>query len=194
MVYVLSKDGEPLMPTKRHGKVRRMLKEGQARVVNKKPFTIQLCHNAGSSTQPINIVISSNCQNTYSSVSAEQEELLPDELGRVKDIKKKLNEPKIYKNKKTKKRYRKQRKKSDNSPESLSTIKLEKKMKLIEKLKKILPITESIIKPRIIADQKNKKTTHAANQQQEKEFESFDILGYLKQKNSRENETQARSD
>lgn len=26
MVYVISKDGKPLMPTKRHGKVRRLLK------------------------------------------------------------------------------------------------------------------------------------------------------------------------
>ena len=33
MVYVLSSNGAPLMPTERHGKVRRMLKSGQARVV-----------------------------------------------------------------------------------------------------------------------------------------------------------------
>ena len=30
MVYVLSKDGQPLMPTDRHGKVRHLLKEGKA--------------------------------------------------------------------------------------------------------------------------------------------------------------------
>jgi hypothetical protein len=42
MVYVLSKEGKPLMPTERHGKVRRMLKEGKARVIKASPFTIQL--------------------------------------------------------------------------------------------------------------------------------------------------------
>ncbi|WP_249031052.1 RRXRR domain-containing protein [Thermosipho africanus] len=42
MVYVISKDGKTLMPTKRHGKVRRLLKQGLAKVVRRDPFTIQL--------------------------------------------------------------------------------------------------------------------------------------------------------
>lgn len=41
-VYVLDKDGNPLMPTTRFGKVRRMLKDGLAKAVCTKPFTIQL--------------------------------------------------------------------------------------------------------------------------------------------------------
>ena len=40
MVYVLSKEGTPLMPTKRHGKVRHLLKQGKAKVVKRTPFTI----------------------------------------------------------------------------------------------------------------------------------------------------------
>ena len=40
MVYVLSQDGKPLMPTERHGKVRHMLRDGQAKVVKVKPFTM----------------------------------------------------------------------------------------------------------------------------------------------------------
>lgn len=36
MVYVLDQDGYPLMPTERHGKVRRMLKHGEAKVMKKK--------------------------------------------------------------------------------------------------------------------------------------------------------------
>jgi len=39
MVYVLSKEGEPLIPTKRHGKVRHLLKQGKAKVIKKMPFT-----------------------------------------------------------------------------------------------------------------------------------------------------------
>lgn len=46
MVYVLSKDGKPLMPTERHGKVRRLLKEKKAKVVNRTPFTIQLLYDS----------------------------------------------------------------------------------------------------------------------------------------------------
>lgn len=38
-VYVLNKDGKPLMPTTRCGHVRYLLKEKKARVVTSKPFT-----------------------------------------------------------------------------------------------------------------------------------------------------------
>jgi len=39
-VYVLDIDGNPLMPTKRFGKVRFMIKHGQAKVVRRDVFTI----------------------------------------------------------------------------------------------------------------------------------------------------------
>jgi hypothetical protein len=45
MVYVISKAGKPLMPTERHGKVRRLLKQGLAKVVKREPFTIQLLYD-----------------------------------------------------------------------------------------------------------------------------------------------------
>lgn len=41
-VCVLNSDGTPLVPTNRCGKVRRMLKDGTAKVVMNNPFTIQL--------------------------------------------------------------------------------------------------------------------------------------------------------
>ncbi|HOQ40021.1 MAG TPA: RRXRR domain-containing protein, partial [Fervidobacterium sp.] len=53
MVYVLSVEGKPLMPTKRHGKVRRLLKQQLAKVVKTKPFTIQLLYETTSYTQNI---------------------------------------------------------------------------------------------------------------------------------------------
>ncbi|HOY90846.1 MAG TPA: RRXRR domain-containing protein, partial [Bacteroidales bacterium] len=42
IVYVISKNGQPLMPTHRCGKVRRLLNSNKAKVVHKEPFTIQL--------------------------------------------------------------------------------------------------------------------------------------------------------
>lgn len=42
MVYVLSLDGQPLMPIRRHGKVRRLLNSKKAKVICREPFTIQL--------------------------------------------------------------------------------------------------------------------------------------------------------
>lgn len=52
-VYVLNKDGKPLMPTTRNCYVRIMLKTGKAKVVKQKPFTIQLLYECGNYTQPL---------------------------------------------------------------------------------------------------------------------------------------------
>ena len=40
MVYVQDIDGKPMMPTTRHGKVRRLLKDNKAVVVNTCPFKV----------------------------------------------------------------------------------------------------------------------------------------------------------
>ena len=42
-VYVVGNDDKPLMPTKKFGMVRWMLKTGKAIVLRKQPFTIKLC-------------------------------------------------------------------------------------------------------------------------------------------------------
>lgn len=52
-VYVLNKDGKPLMPTTRCGHVRHLLKEQKARVVRTKPFTIQLLYETDDVVQPL---------------------------------------------------------------------------------------------------------------------------------------------
>ena len=43
-VYILDVNGNPLMPTRRFGKVRRMLRDGLAKIVNRDVFTIQLLY------------------------------------------------------------------------------------------------------------------------------------------------------
>ena len=53
VVYVQSASGRPLMPTTRCGHVRILLKEGKARVVERKPFTIRLMYESSEATQPL---------------------------------------------------------------------------------------------------------------------------------------------
>ena len=53
MVYVLAKDGTPLMPTKNHGYVRVLLDSHRAVVVKYTPFTIRLKHSTTTYTQPL---------------------------------------------------------------------------------------------------------------------------------------------
>ena len=55
MVYVLSKNGQPLMPTKNHAKVRVLLKNGKAKVIRRCPFTIQLLYESTAYTQNISL-------------------------------------------------------------------------------------------------------------------------------------------
>ena len=55
MVYVLNNNGQPLMPTKTHAKVRVLLKAGRAKVINRCPFTIQLLYESTAYTQNISL-------------------------------------------------------------------------------------------------------------------------------------------
>ena len=68
MVYVISKQGTPLMPTERFGKVRRMLKNSLAHVVRRIPFTIQLDYDTTDFTQPITLGMTAQKQTTVQSV------------------------------------------------------------------------------------------------------------------------------
>lgn len=53
MVYVLSQEGKPLMPTTRYGHIRHLLKTGRAKVKCQNPFTIQLCYETEDKVQPV---------------------------------------------------------------------------------------------------------------------------------------------
>ena len=52
-VYVLNKEGKPLMPTERCGHVRILLKQKKARVVDRKPFTIKLLYDTPDVVQSL---------------------------------------------------------------------------------------------------------------------------------------------
>lgn len=55
MVYVLNQDGQPIMPTVNHAKVRVLLKKGKAKVIKRCPFTIQLLYPCDNGVQPISL-------------------------------------------------------------------------------------------------------------------------------------------
>ena len=71
MVYVLSKTGQPLMPTENHAKVRVLLKQQKAKVVKRCPFTIQLLYGSADYTQPVSLGIDAG--NKHIGVSATTE-------------------------------------------------------------------------------------------------------------------------
>ena len=98
MVYVISKEGKPLMPTKRYGKVRRLLKQGLAKVVRRKPFTIQLLYDTTTYTQDITLGIDSGYTYIGFSAITEKEELICGEVKLRNDISELLKERRTYRN------------------------------------------------------------------------------------------------
>ena len=86
MVYVLSKEGDPLMPTERHGKVRHLLNQGKAKVVRKTPFTIQLLYDTSGHIQPVDLGIDAGTGHIGVSATTEKEVLFEAEVSLRTDI------------------------------------------------------------------------------------------------------------
>jgi len=62
-VYVLNKNGNPLMPCK-PAKARHLLQDGKAKVVSRKPFTIQLLWDCEENVQEVRCGIDKGCKVT----------------------------------------------------------------------------------------------------------------------------------
>ena len=71
LVYVINRDGQPLMPTERCGKVRRLLRDGKARVVKRCPFTIQLLFETTDQTQPVTLGVDAGSKHIGLSATTE---------------------------------------------------------------------------------------------------------------------------
>ena len=111
MVYVLNINGQPLMPTQRHGKVRRLLKSKQAKVIKRCPFTIQLLYETGSNVQPVSLGVDAGSKYVGISATTKDKVLYEAEIELRNDIVKLLSDRREQRcgrrNRKT--RYRKPR-------------------------------------------------------------------------------------
>ena len=152
MVYVLSVEGKPLMPTKRHGKVRRLLKQHLAKVVKTKPFTIQLLYETTSYTQNITLGIDSGYNYIGFSAVTEKEELICGEVKLRNDISELLKERRMYRRiRRNRLRYRKRRFDNRISTKKEGWLapsikhKLDSHVRFINYLKKILPIANIVV-------------------------------------------------
>ena len=86
MVYVQNKTGQPLMPTHRHGKVRRLLKEKKAKVIKKTPYTIQLLYSTTNYVEDLALGVDAGSKVIGLSVSTEKEEYYASEVTLRTDI------------------------------------------------------------------------------------------------------------
>ena len=154
MVYVLNKDGQPLMPTNRHGKVKHLLKMGKAKVVRKCPFTIKLLYDSTNHTQSLTLGVDTGSGTLGTAVSDDNGNIIYMSKVIVRnDITDKMKQRSRYRrnrrNRKT--RYRKTR--FLNRKNSIKTDRFSPTMiskfyshtKEIEYIKSILPITQLVL-------------------------------------------------
>ena len=86
IVYVLNKDGLPLMLTHRLGKVRHLLKEGKAKIIKRNPFTIQLNYECKNYTQNVTLGVDAGSKNIGLSASTAKDELYCSDVELRNDI------------------------------------------------------------------------------------------------------------
>lgn len=154
MVYVISKDGQPLMPTKRSGKVYRLLKNKQAKVVRRCPFTIKLLYEPETTTvQEVVLGQDTGSKHIGTACVANGEVLYQSQVELRTDIKSNMDgrrqTRRFRRNRKT--RYRKPRflnrknsTKLDRLPPSVKH-KVQAHIDEIEFCKKILPISKIVL-------------------------------------------------
>jgi len=153
LVYVISNNGQPLMPTNRHGKVKHLLRSNQAKVVKRCPFTIQLLYDTTSYTQDIVLGVDAGSKVIGLSASTESEEVYSGEVELRNDIVELLSTKRELRTSRRKRKTRYRAPRFNNRVHSKSKgwlapsveNKIQTHLKVISGLHKILPISKIIV-------------------------------------------------
>ena len=186
LVYVLNKDGHPLMPTERCGKVRRMLKSGLAKVIKRCPFTIQLAYETTNVVQEVNLGIDAGSKTIGLSATTETKELYASEVKLRNDIVDLLStrreNRRSRRNRKT--RYRKARFNNRNKPNGWLAPSILNKVnthiKVVADVYKILPIKNIIVETASFDIQKIKNPEiQGVEYQQGEQLDFWNVREYV---------------
>ena len=149
-VYVLNMRGQPLMPTTPR-KAKKLLTEGKAKVIKRTPFTIQLKYATGETRQPIILGVDSGFLNVGLSAITDKTEVYSAEVRLRSDMVKLNSERRQYRRARRSRKtwYRPPRFLNRKKPEGWLAPsiqhKLESHIKLINNIKRLLPITRIVI-------------------------------------------------
>lgn len=120
IVFVINKHGENLMPCK-PSKARKLLKKEKAKIINYKPFTIQLLYGSSGYKQPINLGIDLGAKNIGLAITTKDKVLAKGEIELRQDVSSLLETRKIYR------RSRRNRKTRYREPRFLNRVSSKKK-------------------------------------------------------------------
>ena len=179
MVYVISKNGQPLMPTENHTKVRVLLKSKKAKVIKTCPFTIQLTYDSTNYAQDITLGVDSGSKHIGLSATTKSKVLFESDVELRNDIVNLLStrrqNRRTRRNRKT--RYRKprfdnRRRKEDWLAPSIQN-KVYSHLTVIRKVHEILPVTKIVVEVASFDIQKIKNPTISGTEYQQGEQSEF---------------------
>lgn len=148
-VYVLSKQGKPLMPCS-YAKSKRMVKKGCAKVVKRFPFTIQLNFDCENKIQNVTLGLDTGFENVGISCITEKEELFSANVKLRTDVSKLLTEKRMYRRgRRNKLWYREPRWKNRKIPKGWLAPsvqhRLDSHLRIVEKIQSILPVSKIVV-------------------------------------------------
>jgi len=185
-VFTLNNKGLPLMPCSK-AKARKLVKSGKARVISLNPFTIKLTFECENKTQHVTLGIDSGFKNIGFSAVTEKKELVCGTVVLDNKTSSRLNDKRMYrKNRRNKLWYREPRwnnrgnaRKEERLSPSVQR-RYETHVRVVEKLKSLLPITEVIIETASFDIQKIKNPDISGVEYQQGDLKDFyNIKAYL---------------
>ena len=188
-VPVLNMRGELLMPTT-PAKARHLVKQGNAKVLQRTPFVIQLTYPTGEAKQKITLGIDSGYSKIGFSAVTNKEELISGEVELRKEVSKKLQNRAMYRRNRRgrlwhrKPRFNNRVKTKRGLAPSLQH-KLDTHVRLIEQIKGLLPITHTIIEVATFDTQKMQNPEISGIEYQQGELQGYQVREYLLEKFSR---------
>lgn len=195
LTYILDTDGHPLMPTTRCGKVRRLLNSGQARVVHKRPFTIQLKYEPKTHVvQDLTLGVDAGSKTIGLSVTSENREYYASEVQLRDDISNLLEARRsarsTRRNRKT--RYRKPRfnNRTKSKPKGWLAPSIRHKVQThvdtVKDIMRFLPIKQVIVETAQFDTQKLVNPEISGVEYQQGELMGYHIREYLLEKFKRQ--------
>ena len=150
MVYVLDINGQPLMPTTRHGKVRRLLNSHLAKVVKRCPFTIQLLYQSTKEIQPVSLGVDAGSKHIGMAATTEKKVVYQEELSPRNDVVKLLSLRRASRSSRRSRKTRYRKPKFNNRVHSKHKgwlapsveVKIQEHITAIKRICQILPISE----------------------------------------------------
>ena len=150
VVYVLNKNGEPLMPTNRCGKVRWLLKSKQAIVAKRTPFTIKLLYDTNEYKQSLTLGVDTGSKHIGISVTSNTKEVFAGQVELRQDVSDLISaKHKARRTRRNHLRYRAPRFNNRAISEGWLApsirCKIQSHLRIVENLHKILPITNVVV-------------------------------------------------